>query len=196
VHDDLLDALHEILRDKLHFEITIREVADRAGTSPEMVRYYFGGKDGLIMALLRRISDQFAERMDALAERILTVADSPVQQILRVLFDFYIEHRHVTRVSLSEFQKGKSKIVDEMLGSRSEVVIGRIDALLAQLVEAARYDPGMDRRKMAMTIMTMVTGPVTFLAVLPDKWATVAELQDDGWAAFLAGMIDRQYRLT
>ena len=195
VHDDLLAALREALREKLHFEITIKEVADRAGTSPEMVRYYFGGKDGLITALLREISARFVDNMDALEARLLASDESAIGQILRALFDFYVEERHVTRVSLSEFQKGKSKIVEDYLSNRSETVIARIHAMLAGLVDAGRYDPAMDQRRMAMTLMAMVTGPVTFLAVLPEKWLSAEELKEPQWASFLADMIDQRYRL-
>lgn len=195
VHDDLLAALREALRDKLHFEITIKEVADRAGTSPEMVRYYFGGKDGLITALLREIGEQFVRRMDALEARLLEPGQSPIQQILGELFAFYVEERHITRVSVAEFQKGKSRIHEEFLSNRSEVVIGRIHAMLARLVEAGLYDKAMDQRRMAMTILTMVTGPVTFLSVFTDKWVSPEELTDGAWAAFLADMIDTKYRL-
>lgn len=196
VHDDLLAALREALREKLHFEITIKEVAERAGTSPEMVRYYFGGKDGLITALLRQIGDRFARSMDVLEAHLLEEGQSPVRAILETLFAFYVEERHVTRVSLSEFQKGKSRIVDEFLSNRSEVVIARIDGMLGRLIDAGLYDRGMDRRRMAMTLMTMVTGPVTFLSVLPSKWVSTEELSGGEWAAFLADMIDARYRLT
>ncbi len=196
VHDDLLGALREALRDKLHFEITIKEVADRAGTSPEMVRYYFGGKDGLITALLRQISERFVQRMDALEERLLEPGNSPVQQILQELFSFYVEERHITRVSVAEFQKGKSRIHEEFLSNRSEVVIGRIHAMLGRLVDAGRYVGTMDQRRMAMTILTMVTGPVTFLSVFTDKWVSPEELTDGEWASFLADMIDTKYRLN
>lgn len=195
VHDDLLAALREALKDKLHFEITIKEVADKAGTSPEMVRYYFGGKDGLITALLRQIGDRFIKRMEALEQRLLEPGQSPVRQILEELFTFYVEERHITRVSVAEFQKGKSRIHEEFLSNRSEVVIGRIHAMLARLVEAGLYDQAMDQRRMAMTILTMVTGPVTFLSVFTDKWVSAEELTDGEWAGFLADMIDTKYRL-
>ena len=195
MHHDLLAALREALRDKLHFEITIKEVADRAGTSPEMVRYYFGGKDGLITALLRQIGDRFVKRMEALDQRLLEPGKSPVQQILEALFTFYVEERHITRVSVAEFQKGKSRIHDEFLSNRSEVVIGRIDAMLGRLVEAGLYDKAMDQRRMAMTLLTMVTGPVTFLSVFTEKWVSPEELTNGETAAFLADMIDSKYRL-
>ena len=194
VHDDLLDALRETLQEKLHSELTLKEIADRAGTSPEMIRYYFGGKDGLIMALLKQTADRFARCMDELDATILDELGSPVARILRMLFDFYLAERHVTRVSLSEFQKAESKIHEDFLANRADAVIGRIHAVLKRLVEAGRYDPAMDLRKTAMTIMTMVTGPVTFLSVLPARWVSVEELQDPDWGLWLADLIDQRWR--
>lgn len=195
MHDDLLAALREALRDKLHFEITIKEVADRAGTSPEMVRYYFGGKDGLIMALLRQIGDRFVQRMDALDQRLLNPESSPVQKILEELLSFYVEERHITRVSMAEFQKGKSRIHEDYLSNRSELVIARIHSMLGRLVEAGMYDEAMDQRRMAMTLLSLVAGPVTFLSVFTDKWVSAQELTNGETAAFLAEMIDLKYRL-
>lgn len=193
VPDDLLDALWHALREKLHSELTLKEIAERAGTSPEMIRYYFGGKDGLIMALLKQTSERFVACMDRLDQEILEEEGSPVARILRELFTFYLEERHVTRVSLSEFQKAESRIYEDFLAKRADVVIGRIHAMLEQLVAAGRYDPGMDVRKAALTIMTMVTGPVTFLSVLPDRWVSERDLRDEGWAAWLAELIDGQW---
>ena len=194
VHDDLLAALREALRDKLHFEITIKEVADRAGTSPEMVRYYFGGKDGLIMALLRQIGDRFVKRMDALDARLLDPDKSPIRQILEELLCFYVDERHITRVSMAEFQKGKSRIHEDYLSNRSELVIARIHAMLGRLVEAGLYDQAMDQRRMAMTLLSMVAGPVNFLSVFTDKWVSPEELTNGETAGLLADMIDAKYR--
>ena len=193
VHDDLLDALREALREKLHSELTLKEIADRAGTSPEMIRYYFGGKDGLIMALLKQTADRFIARMNRLDAVILDEPGSPVGRILQELFDFYLAERHVTRVSLSEFQKAESKIHEDFLINRADAVIGRIHGLLKRLVEAGRYDAAMDIRKTAMTIMTMVTGPVTFLSVLPARWISAEELQDEAWGLWLADLIDTRW---
>jgi len=193
VHDDLLKALRECLRCKMHSELTLKEVAQRAGTSPEMVRYYFGGKDGLIVALLRQTAERFSRMMADLERDILRVEGSPTQHIIHELLMFYLDERHVTRVSIAEFNRNTSRIAEEFLHSRSEVVVGNIHGLIAMLVESGYYDPAVDPRRLAMTILAMVTGPVTFLAVLPDKWVSEKDLGGDEWAAYLADLIDSRW---
>lgn len=190
IHDALLNAFRACLTERTHNEITVKEVAERAGTSPEMVRYYFGSKDGLITALLQEASHRTTRLLGALVDEILTREGNPTRHIFAALFDIYLNERHTARISISEFQKSKSVIHDEFLKDRAELIISHVHRCVVKLVEAGIYKPDLDTRKTAMSMMTMVSGPVTFLAVLSSDWVSDEELAGDSWLDHLSGLID------
>ncbi len=194
VHDDLINALRACLDDKLHSEITLKEVAERAGTSQEMIRYYFGSKDGLVSALVRQTSDRFADRLGALERDILTLGGNPTRHLIATLNDLYLSERKVARIPASEFQKAKSVLRDELLNERAELVISHIHRIVQRLIAHGAYDPALDARAMATSIMTMVSGPIVLLAILPATWVSEQELAGDGWVDHLTAIIDARCR--
>lgn len=194
VHDALLAAFGECLEEKAHSEITIKEVADRAGTSQEMVRYYFGGKDGLITAFIRERSESFMERLRDLERDILDMPGNPTRNLFATLVDLYLGNRLVYRISTSEFLKTKSAIREDFLDGRSELVIAHIRNMVLLLVEAGIYDRSVDPKHAALSIMTMVSGPVSLLSILPPDWVSVEELAGAEWIDHLTRLTDAAFR--
>lgn len=52
--EQLLSAAHELLKERSGIEPPVAEIAARAGVNAGLVNYYFGGKDGMLIALLER----------------------------------------------------------------------------------------------------------------------------------------------
>lgn len=194
IPDDLLRAFATCLEHKVPSEITLKEVAERAGTSQEMVRYYFGSKNGLITALLRERSDRFASSLAALERDILDTPGNPTQLLIGTVLGLYLAERAVSRISTAEFLKARSPIREQFLNNRAELVIGAIHRIVLRLIEAGVYAPGVDARRMAISIMTMISGPVTLLSALPASWVSSEELAADGWVNHLTAMVDRMCR--
>ena len=59
LRDTVLDAVHELLADRPWAEVTMGEVAERAGVSRQTVYNTFGGRDGLSQAYVIREADRF-----------------------------------------------------------------------------------------------------------------------------------------
>ena len=59
LRDTVLDAVHELLADRSWGEVTMGEVAERAGVSRQTVYNTFGGRDGLSQAYVIREADRF-----------------------------------------------------------------------------------------------------------------------------------------
>ena len=56
--DQILDAAGALLADRPYGEVSIEDVASAAGVTRGLVHHYFGGRDELYVALLRRLGDQ------------------------------------------------------------------------------------------------------------------------------------------
>ncbi|MGI9592479.1 MAG: TetR/AcrR family transcriptional regulator [Myxococcota bacterium] len=60
----LLQAARELMAEKGLPQLTVREVAERAGVQPALVSYYFGGKQGLLQALTREVAASMVEGLE------------------------------------------------------------------------------------------------------------------------------------
>src|SRR6266545_5393910 len=72
----LLDAAERIVETDGVAGLSVRRVADEAGTSTRAVYTVFGSKEGLIVALGRRTFDWLASAVDE-----LSVRDDPVEDL-------------------------------------------------------------------------------------------------------------------
>ena len=66
VRDRLLISVGQLMAERDTIDVTIAEIAARAGANVALVSYYFGGRDGLMLALARQDADDALERLDRL----------------------------------------------------------------------------------------------------------------------------------
>lgn len=66
IRDALLDAASALMREQDTVEIGILEIAARAQVNHGMIRYYFGSKEGMLLALLDRDVMHAIHQLDAL----------------------------------------------------------------------------------------------------------------------------------
>ena len=52
--EKLLDAASELMIERSSIEISLSDIAERSGVNAALVKYHFGNKDGLLLALLAR----------------------------------------------------------------------------------------------------------------------------------------------
>src|SRR6476661_5746595 len=60
--DRLIEAARECLLAEGHAKLSTRRVADLAGVPLSQIHYHFGGRQGLVLALLAHQNDQLLER--------------------------------------------------------------------------------------------------------------------------------------
>jgi AcrR family transcriptional regulator len=93
----LLEAAERLLTEGGIAAVTVRAVADRAGTTTRAVYALFGSKDGLVQALGARGFDLVSERLDS-----LQLTDDPVEDFLTAAIRgfrvFAIDHPDLFRL--------------------------------------------------------------------------------------------------
>src|SRR5262249_18515484 len=70
--EKLLVAAHELLCERRGGDVSIAEVCARAGANIAMIKYCFGSKDAMMLALLERIMRDLAAQLDGLDRAKLT----------------------------------------------------------------------------------------------------------------------------
>ncbi len=105
----LLDAARALLAEQGQSGFTLRAVAERAGVRPTLANYYFGGKEGLLRAVIEQIAERVGDR---LAEALRT--DGPPEERLRRFI-------HLTIDTLAEEQYAPRLFIEQVLLPDSEV---------------------------------------------------------------------------
>lgn len=95
--DQLLDATGALMTEQRSIEISLSEIAERSGLNSALVKYYFGSKNGLLVALLRKVLGPRMAELQPLAG-----ADMPANEKLRIhingVVNTYFKYPYVNRL--------------------------------------------------------------------------------------------------
>lgn len=95
--DQLLDATGALMTEQRSIEISLSEIAERSGLNSALVKYYFGSKNGLLVALLRKVLGPRMAELQPLAS-----ADMPANEKLRIhingVVNTYFKYPYVNRL--------------------------------------------------------------------------------------------------
>lgn len=111
----VLDAVQALLADASWTQMTLDDVARRAGVSKGVVTYWFATKDALIVAAVERFHEAYAERLAAAA-----TADAPARDRMQALIAVAFPSRaQVTRevrfqAEVWSFAKGNADVAKQV----------------------------------------------------------------------------------
>ncbi|GAA0380091.1 forespore capture DNA-binding protein RefZ [Bacillus horti] len=94
---------------------TIRQIATKAGVNQALISYYFGGKKGLLEALMVQFYEDFFKAIDGASEKneLLTPMDKLIQ-IMQTAFDYLFEQYKMTRFIYRELTLDSTLIREVM----------------------------------------------------------------------------------
>jgi TetR/AcrR family transcriptional regulator len=100
----LLQAAHELLSERGGGNVSVSEICGRANANVAMVKYCFGHKDGLMLALITRITDSFRTDFARLASQGLDWREK-LQRHLREVVRNYMRYPYLTRLLMDQFRQ-------------------------------------------------------------------------------------------
>ncbi|MEJ7935427.1 TetR/AcrR family transcriptional regulator [Sphingobium sp. AN558] len=156
--DSLLMAAENQLRDKSHLDLTSREIAEAAGTHAGMVNYYFQGKDGLLMALLKNAAKDVDRHLDAMEAAIESGDDDPTERIVRGLIAAYQQKAAVISIFYIELFRVGSP-VNVFYSEHREYNSVRIEKMIRKLVAKGVYRQDLDPVAVTWILLSLVIGP-------------------------------------
>jgi AcrR family transcriptional regulator len=93
----LMAAACRLMSGRGTVDISIHEIALEAGMSSALIKYHFGHKDGLLLAILEKVIGNSVQRLQLLVERPLPPAEKLRLHIEGVL-NVYWQHPYVNRL--------------------------------------------------------------------------------------------------
>jgi AcrR family transcriptional regulator len=146
----LIDAATQVFAEKGYDCATTREVAERSGCSEGLIHRYFGGKRGLLIAIVGSRADELAGESAAGMPLRETLAED-VEQLLLWPLDAFWERRDFLRVCVS--QAIIDAEVGRMIGDRLNGARVRfINERLSMHQEAGRIRPDVDVAALALAL--------------------------------------------
>jgi AcrR family transcriptional regulator len=136
--DQLIEAASQIMREGDTIDLSLSELSLRAGLNSALVKYYFGNKNGFMLALLDRDMGNIVFSLGALLAK-----DIPPEEKLRIhigaVIDTYYAFPYLNRLLMRMVRDSApveaARIADLYLKPISKVY----DALIAEGVKAGKF---------------------------------------------------------
>ncbi|MDT5291300.1 MAG: TetR/AcrR family transcriptional regulator, ethionamide resistance regulator, partial [Mycobacterium sp.] len=127
----ILDVTERLLLTTPFVDITMDEIAGRAGLSRSTMYFYFASKDDLLAGLLARTHDEIVGPT-AMLLKADTTADRAVRRVLEALLRSWREHGPALRTFL------ETGLVSPAFGARWRATTNEIIDVVAQFIDRER----------------------------------------------------------
>jgi len=185
VIEHLMEAAEAALMSKTAKEIKIREIAAAAGVNEAMINYYFGGKDGLMVAMFHEI---MGDAPYSHYERIsrACIEQQSIKPLIQELGEFYYARPGLIRMTIVEIVNNSSKVKAAYRARYFDSTPAFVERVVQAMIDRGIYCP--NNVKFATTsILSMLTAP---LFSISERFSTIDKLVSPEWMDHIARMID------
>ena len=198
VRSDVVDKLLAAAESQLErvglAQVTERTIATEAGVNHAMIHYYFGGMDGLLAEVLDQAYAHITTVYRQLSTDTAWFQQQPTRHLIKNLVEAYYARPWLARILISLVTPEYSAMCDIFLkryGPRGQVQLQR---LLDQMIAEGIYDRKVDTAYVAMSIMAVLTAPLSLTRLTDSVSITLEDLKKDRWIDHVADLFDRQLR--
>jgi AcrR family transcriptional regulator len=138
--DRLLDAAGAVMAARDTIDVSLQEIATEAGLNAGLVRYYFGGKEGLLVALVRRDAEVILAQLDALMAMDLSPAAKLARHIGGAV-DTYFRHPYLDRLLAALLRDADSRSARDIAEFFTKPLLEAERRLIEAGIEAGELRP-------------------------------------------------------
>lgn len=138
--EQLLEAASQIMREGDTIDLSLSELSLRAGLNSALVKYYFGNKDGLMLALLDRDMGKIVVELNALVAK-----DMPPEEKLRRhisgVIDTYYTFPYLNRLMMRMVRDAAPVEAARIAERYLKPLSAAYDVLIEAGVKAGKFRP-------------------------------------------------------
>ncbi|MEI7054346.1 TetR/AcrR family transcriptional regulator [Nocardioides sp. CCNWLW239] len=149
---ELLDVATEVFSEQGYSGARVDEIAERTRTTKRMIYYYFGGKEGLFLAVLEAAYRRIRDLEQGLHAGDLEPVDA-IRRIAELTFDHHVDHPDFIRlVSVENIHRGRHLEKVESLRELGAPAATVLDEVLARGRESGELRADVDAVDVHMMI--------------------------------------------
>jgi AcrR family transcriptional regulator len=164
VREALLDAAVRLISARGR-SVGLREIARAAGTTPAMVAYYFGDKQGLHEAMLERVFERLLAEVRNLA-RHPAPDGRPLERFAELYVDTFAAAPWVPRVLLGEVLFGEPRLLRRFVERYARPLAGVVPRLVEAEIQSGHLRADLDPRLALISLLSMCAFPFVAQPVL------------------------------
>ena len=140
--DQLLDTASRLMSDRHSIDVSLSEIASHSGLNSALVKYYFGNKDGLLLALVEREAVAALRGLEELLQMNLSATEKLQRHIAGVINNFF-RTPYLNRLlhSLLDERQSESRSVRQVNRIFVKPLLELQRQLLAQGVASGEFRP-------------------------------------------------------
>jgi TetR/AcrR family transcriptional regulator len=141
----LLDATAAVLSERSNIDVSLSEVAQRSGLNSALIKYYFGSKDGLLLALLARVADKSMSDLSGLVCMDLS-AEHKLRIHISGIINTYYRSPYINRLINYMIAQGDKASSERVAKIFVEPMVAAYRSIVEQGVADGTFrdlDPGM-----------------------------------------------------
>lgn len=142
--EHLVEATAALLSERNTLDVSLVEISKRSGLNSALIKYYFGNKEGLLLAVLERDADQAMGKLRELVELNIP-ADKKLKIHISGIINAYYRSPYLNRLIHHMVERGSQKSSKRVTAIFIEPMIEAYKAILEQGVKQKvlrPVDPG------------------------------------------------------
>jgi AcrR family transcriptional regulator len=184
-----MDAAEAALERKSAKEITLREIAAIAGADDTMIRYYFGGKDGLLISLIR---DTMKNAPYKQGNEIIRdcIERKSIHPLVNALAKHFYSRPNLIKMMIVEMSEEGSNIRSLYINDKySYRTVSCIKNSLSSMVEAGIYREDANADFATSALIGMICAPA-IIQLSIERLNIVEKSNDTAWINYISLAID------
>jgi AcrR family transcriptional regulator len=164
----LLDVMRELLSKKTYKSISIREVAELAGTYSAMISYYFENKEGLVKALVLRTAAERKIVLASIAQEVVSAEKEHIPILVNRVLTTLLKEPWLFRLLQDDLMMNNEAFRQFFLDNFVLVVVTGLQNLFTLLQQNQIIRPDVNIKFMVPTFMSLISFPIMSQPVLKD----------------------------